>query len=318
MSLQITAFRAAVVSLLFVGSVLADGIFAARANAGVIRHDVADTAYLSLGGDPQYDSVGRITFGSNSGSGSGVLVGQNWYLTAAHNVYANYLANTPGDVQFTVGSNTYVADEIFVHPGYVSGSPTNGNDLALVRVTSNVPNVTPAELHTSGGEIGEVGTFVGFGRTGTGLTGASVSSSAKRGGTNVLDLTADAFNPLWSSNITLSDFDNPSSAAYSSWGSATPTTLEIMSAVGDSGGGVFVDFGSGPVLVGITAFVLFNGDGIDYGYGDGMGATRLAGHAEWIAQTMLVPEPASLSLASLGLLAAGAECLRRYRKRRRS
>jgi hypothetical protein len=311
MSLRTTAFQAALVSLLLVG-----GIFHARAAASVIRHDVADAAYQSLGSDPDYDSVGRITYGSNSGSGSGVLVGQNWYLTAAHNVYASYLANTPGDVQFTVGSNTYLADEIFVHPGYVSGSSTNGNDLALVRISANVSNVTPADIYTGGGEIGQVGTFVGFGRTGTGLTGSTVSTSVKRGGTNVLDVTANTFAPTWSSNLTLSDFDNPNSAAYSTWGSTTPTALEMQVAVGDSGGGVFVDFGSGPVLSGISTFVLLNGDSIENGYGDGMAATRLSGHAEWIAQTMLVPEPTSLKIASLGLCAVGAECLRRYRKRK--
>lgn len=307
MQLRAIAVTAALAFILSTGSAL----------AGVIRHDVADSNYLSLGADPQYDPVGRITFGSGSGSGSGVLVGDNWFLTAAHNVYSSFVANTPANVRFTVGGNLYLGDEIVVHPGYVSGTPTNGNDLALVRLSAPVPNVAPADVSTSGSEIGEEGTFVGFGRTGTGLTGATVSSSAKRGGTNVLDITADAFNPAWSSNIVLSDFDNPDSAAYSSWGSATPTALEILTATGDSGGGVFVDLGSGPQLVAITSFVLTNADGLSSGYGDAVGATRLAGHAEWIAETMLVPEPATLNMASLWLLAVGAECLRRYRRRRK-
>jgi hypothetical protein len=178
-----------------------------------------------------------------------------------------------------------------------------------------VTDVTPASLNTSGNEIGELATFVGFGRTGTGLTGASIASTAKRGGTNVLDVSGNMVDPEWSSNLALSDFDRPGDPGYSSWGSTTPTALESMLAVGDSGGGVFVDFGSGPQLVGLATFVLLNGDGINYGYGDGMAATRLAGHSAWIAETLLVPEPASLNLAGLGLLAAGAECVRRYRRR---
>jgi hypothetical protein len=306
MRLRTIAVTTALVSFLLSGGAVAE----------VIRHDVPDSSYLALGADPQYDSVGYISFASGSGSGSGVLIGNDWYLTAAHNVYSNYVANTPGSVRFTVGGNMYLADQIFVHPGYVSGASTNGNDLALVRLSTPVTNVTPASLYTDGNELGEVGTFVGFGTTGNGLTGATVSSSAKRGGTNVLDVTADTFNPAWSSNIVLSDFDNPDSAAYSTWGSATPTALEMLVAVGDSGGGVFVDVGNGPQLAALATFVLTNNDGINYGYGDAMGATRLSGHAEWIAQTMLVPEPTTLSLAGLGLLAAGAECLRRYRRRK--
>ncbi len=306
MRLRTLAVTAALASFLLVGSSL----------AAVIRHDVADANYLSLGANAQYDPVGRVTFTSSGGSGSGVLIGDSWYLTAAHNVNSHYLAGTPQNVRFTVGGNNYLADEIFVHPGYVAGASTNGNDLALVRLSAAVSNVTPSGLYTGGGEIGEDGTFVGFGATGTGSTGSTVSSSAKRGGTNALDITANAFNPLWSSNVVLSDFDNPDSAAYSTWGSSTPTALEMLVASGDSGGGVFVDFGSGPQLAAISVFVLVNGDGINGGYGDAMGATRLAGHAEWIAQTMLVPEPATFSIAGLGLLALGAESLRRYRRRK--
>lgn len=305
MRLSSIAALAALVSLLSTGA----------ASAAVVRHDVADASYLALGADPQYDSVGRITYSASSAIGSGVLIGESWYLTAAHNVYSNYIANTPANVRFTVGGNLYLADEIVVHPGYVNGASTNGNDLALVRLSAPVSNVTPAELLSGGGEIGQVGTFVGYGRTGTGLTGATTSTTARRGGTNVLDVTANAFDPSWSSNIVLSDFDHPGSAGYSTWGSSTPTALEMLVATGDSGGGVFVDLGSGPQLAALSTFVLTNQDGIDMGYGDGMGATRLANHAEWIAETMLVPEPASINLAGLGLLAAGAECLRRYRKR---
>ncbi len=294
-------------------AVFASLFCAGFASAGVIRHDVADASYLALGNDPDYDSVGRVTYSVGSGSGSGVLIGQDWYLTAGHVVYSNYLNNTPGNVQFTVGGNTYVADQIVLHPGYVNNLSENGNDLALVRLSSVVSNVTPASLYTSGGEIGQTATIVGFGRTGTGLTGATVGTNVKRAGTNVLDTTGDTFASGWSSNVALSDFDYPGQP-YSTWGSSTPTALEYLVAEGDSGGGVFVDFGSGPVLAAISSFLLSNNDGVFPGYGDGMGATRLSGHAAWIAETLAVPEPSTLVLAIVGLLAIGA--VHRGRKHR--
>ena len=269
--------------------------------AGVIRSDVADSQYIALGSSSTYASAGKVTFGSNSDWASGVLVAGDWMLTAAHVVNSNFINNTPGNVQFTVGGNTYTGSQIIIGPGYVSGSSENGNDLALVKLSSTVTNVTPMALYTGSSELGEVGTFVGYGKTGTGPTGLNVSSGAQlRGGTNVIDIRGDQFASGWSSNILMSDFDSPTNPAYSSFGSATPTPLEYLPADKDSGSGLFITVGYNTYLAGLVSFALFNTDGIQFGYGDAIAATRISGHAAWI-QSQGVPELSSGVMTAFGL-----------------
>lgn len=287
--------------------------------AGVIRHDVADANYLALGNAAAYAPVGQVTFTNNADWASGVLIGEEWFVTAGHVVRSNFLANTPGNVQFTVGGNTYTANQIVLNPGYVHGQPYNGNDIAIVRLSSSVGNVDPARVYVGADELGELGTIVGFGRTGNGLTGMVASSAAKRGGTNDIDITGDAFDATWSSNVLLSDFDRPGHPTYSSWGSSTPTALEYLIAEKDSGAGLFIEVDGKIGLAGVFAFALFNADGISYGYGDAMAATRVSGHYAWmgsyISDLSTVPEASTLTLISAAILGGALASFRSRRRR---
>jgi len=283
-------------------------ISAGTAWAGIIRDDVPDASYQALGNDPNYASVGRVN--SSIGTTTGVLISQDWFLTAGHVVWGNYQANTA--VSFNVGSNSYSSAEIVMHPGYVNGSAQNGFDLALVRLSSPVTNVTPASLYTGNGELGQVGTSVGFGQGGTGTTGATSSTGTKRAGTNVIDIDGATYAG-WSPSVLLSDFDRPGTPA-NLWGSPTPTPLEYLVAPGDSGSGVFIDVGNGPELAAIASFVLFNGDGLNYGYGDRMGAIRVSAELAWISEVTGVPEPSSLVLAAVGVALVTAARIRRRRR----
>ena len=85
-------------------------------------------------------------------------------------------------------------------------------------------------------EFQAIGTEVGYGMTGTGLTGAVTFDEQKRGGQNVIDTYYGSGNRIF-----LSDFENPHSASTNHFGSAIPVDLESLIAPGDSGGGVFVD-----------------------------------------------------------------------------
>ncbi len=142
---------------------------------------------------------------------SGTLIGPQWVLTAAH-VVGNA---TPDQLSFTVGGATYLGMQVFVEPTY-AGSAYAGNDLALIRLATAVMNVLPAPYSAAMNEVGRIGTFVGFGATGTGTTGAVIPEGTQRAGQNVLDVTADFFNTpdtplneIYSDRILISDFDSP-------------------------------------------------------------------------------------------------------------
>ena len=281
------------------------------AYSGVIRDDVPISDYQAVANDPLYASSGKITFGSNSDWAGGVLVGNNWVLTAAHIVNSNYLNNTPSNVQFTVGGNTYSGIAIFVNPGYQSSTPQNGNDIALVQLSSPVTNVAPAALYTGNSALGEVGTYVGWGKTGDGLAGMNPSSGATHlGGTNVIDVTGNLVNPSWSSNILLSDFDSPTNSSLNLWGSATPTPLEYLPCDKDSGSGLFVTENGQTYLAGIVDFALFNNNNINFQYGSAIGSTGVAGQVSWIQTVTGVPEVPSGLMAGMGGLVLSMLCLK--------
>ncbi len=101
-------------------------------------------------------------------------------------------------------------------------------------------------LYTGTSEFGQVGTYVGFGLTGTGLTGYGTLDNQKRAFQNVID--GSFGNP---SILLGSDFDNPHSTADSGFGSAIPLLLEGCVTPGDSGGGVFIMEGSQYYLAGV-------------------------------------------------------------------
>src|SRR5439155_27309517 len=95
---------------------------------------------------------------------SGTLIENNWVLTAAH------VMDGTASAQFTVGGRTYGVSKWITHPRW-DNALRRGYDLALVKLNVPVSNVAPATLYTGHQELGATATFVGFGRTGTGVTG---------------------------------------------------------------------------------------------------------------------------------------------------
>lgn len=326
---------------------------AAPALAGTIRHDRDPQLYLNLGAAPQYASVGHfdLTKWEPGFSGAGTLIDDNWVLTAAH------VFEGTNSGQFTVGGQTYAIERGIIHPKWNS-ELRRGYDLALVKLASPVAGVAPAPLYTGKRELNALATFVGFGRTGTGLTGATDYDALKRAGQNVIDGTlgpeqwpnaATFRNKLPKGARTfVADFDNPADLTASQTGGPNAADLEYLISRGDSGGGVFLDFGKGPVLAGVHSFAEIP-DGIDDSdYGDITGHVRVSAHARWIRQMlkkdhkaemqairaalrsgglprMLMPENLSVSDArtsavvpeptSIGAIALAALVLRRTRRR---
>jgi len=303
--------------------IFAAALFAAAPLRAIVELDssfsVTDADYIALGAE--YPEVGVI---SGSGDvGSGVLIAPDWVLTAAHIAAAQTTATTT----FYVGGNSYNITETIIAPGYTS-SPID-NDIALIKLASPVTNVAPAALYTGSAELGVTATWTGIGQTGNGLTGQNGDGvGTLRGATNVVDAfayssltpTPDVYLTTNSGNGTFiaADFDDGtagnntlSGAPYNS--SATPTSLEGSLGASDSGGGVFANFGDGPVLIGINDFIA-PGNGTSTQYGALSGATRVSTYSTWIDSQ--IPEPSATALLT-GIFAGLFAVARSRRKSRK-
>jgi len=288
-------------------------VVASLAPAGTVRHDVPDAQYTGLAGQSQFDPVGRMNWTDSNGTfiSSGTLITPQWMLTAGHTVDTTASSRT-----FTVGGSSYSASIAIAHPNW-TGDLTAGFDIGLVRLDTPVTNVTPASvfgLALPSAFVGAVGTSVGFGATGTGLTGINAPAGTKRAGQNVVDGAGlIAGSTTYSGNILFSDFDNPDDPDDNLFtGSAVPLALEYLIAPGDSGGGLFFQDTNGDWAVGaVHSFGLAFDGNLDSDFGDAMGSTAISPHWEWIQETiqqteasLAVPTPAAIvpGLVLVGLL----------------
>ena len=268
------SFRAGVMGVL-----LGLSVTGTAAQAGTIRHDRSDQLYLDLAQEPQYQPVGMITIGEYLGSGT--LVAGRWVLTAAHVVEDG----TASQFNFDLGGQTYGATQIIVHPEW-NGDLTESGDLAMVKLDRVVTGVSPATLYTGRAEVDKVTTVVGFGRTGTGLTGDVLEAGTKRAGQNLIGGLGDVVG--YSTKSILADFDDPDPFAT---GLGICLDLEYCTAPGDSGGGWFIQDNNQHLLVGVTSYG-FSQDGLtDSDYNDAMGATRVSDYLGWIQPLLTLATP---------------------------
>lgn len=298
-----------------------------HASAGTIRHDVLDSTYTSLGNSSAYDAVGYFNGATPGEFMSGTLMRTNttdatsqFVLTAAH--VANSLI--AGSSTFAVGGQTYLVQTYTTHPQY---NVTPGNDIAIVKLASAPTNVAPISIYTGTGETTRTGTIVGFGSSGTGLSGQILGSQGtKRAGTNVIDLygsmvDASSFSASTTDsagrNLLITDFDAPvaNQGAYpNQFIGATPLATEYQLADKDSGGALIINVAGIDYIAGVSVLVSDTAStpgtiSSTSTYSDLSGFTRVSSFQSFITTTA-VPEPGSIAAIAL---VAGAGLMRRRR-----
>lgn len=261
------------------------------AGAVIWRDDKPESSYTTLAADPDYAAVGVVKNGEGEVRASGVLISPTWVITAAH------YGQGSNPRTFTVDGETRVILNRTRHPNWIdTPDPAEGYDLALLHLDKPITNIAIPELYTALGEVGMVGTYVGYGLGGDGDSGeVDGTDDVKRAGQNIISKAGGSIPGIggsFSSNVLLADFDKPtfpgSSTATGSYSKLTGALqdLENMIATGDSGGGVFIEIAGTTYLAAVhSAAISFDpgGDnGIPFDYGDILLSTRIQPSLGWI------------------------------------
>ncbi len=175
----------------------------------------SDSRYRTHTGDG-FDGVVRVSFGGYYGTGTLLLDGRA-ILTAAH-----LLEGRTGTVNVSFetrnGTQTLTATQALQHPGYDANS---NNDLAIVWLSTPAPAAANRyEIYRDSDEIGQLFNLIGYGRTGSGSTGATsndTTSPVRLKAINQFDADAATLKSYLGSGITwtplagtqlIADFDN--------------------------------------------------------------------------------------------------------------
>jgi len=248
--------------------------------------------------DSTFDPVGLFT-GTNSNNetfvvGSGILIDPYWVLTAGHVTLSG-----PGvlwqSMEFNLSADTGANPDKFIpadlwipYPGYDTTVPVGtGSDIALVRLSEPVFDVTPAARFYGEDVAGIHLLMAGYGNPGVWPTSGAFDG-IRRAGENVGDslggLEGEVEEQYW-----LAEFDDATEQ---------PLPIEWVGSRNDSGGPWLADVDGTMQLVGITSFVV--------GDFESTGAIRTSLYNGWIDTTIAsasVPEPTSTALMTIGLLA---------------
>jgi V8-like Glu-specific endopeptidase len=301
--------------------------------AGTIRHDRDDRVYQMMAQKEGWQAVGQmgqiLPDGQFFGRCTLTLIDEQWVLCAAHcinsfdpftGVYEEF---PPPLVRIGTQFVQLTPADVFVHPGWIQGGAniaSGGYDIALFRLPAPLDRerrrprpqgrqpvtrqpvdpgraIIPLRINTKRTEVGQRATSVGFGGTGTGLTGEVLRTSDLRAGVNTIDATAvtlKARSPrslprtIGNERMLLTDFDSPLTPAMNVVGLAEPLNYEYTTARGDSGGPLILPNGE---IAGICSGGLHPLGFNLSAYGDLAIFTRVSSYRDWITSVKAGKEP---------------------------
>lgn len=233
-------------------------------------------------------SVGSVV--QNGNPYTGVLITRHHVLTAAH-----VTGDDPAKLEFVLNAGGDAAQRLAVkaihrHPEWKGFDPKRPNDdLAILELAEAAPAEIPIHPIVTGGlHKGMEFTAVGYGASGHGDTGVTVSSSptVKRVGRNNVDaLIPDDQVPGRIEGF-MFDFDG---GGYNFLGGeGLGNDVETTFAGGDSGSPSFIHAPGGWALFGINTFIRTFPDGPTKPstFGTGGGGMIVAAYKEWIEQVV--------------------------------
>lgn len=224
--------------------------------AGTRDPKIEDSSYIDYGS--KFNCVVSVCGSEENGQlycASGVAIRPRWIITAAHVVKKSKVCrirvnNKKINVSVTLPHKNFNEDNF----GYY--------DIALGHCDEDIGLDFYPDLYSESDEIGKICSVSGYGITGTFETGAKVSDSQKRAGSNKINYI--------DKHLLICNLADAS------------TGMEFLIASGDSGGGLFID----QKLAGINSCVISIGKSPNSSYGCESGHTRVSQHLKWIQENI--------------------------------
>ena len=240
-----------------------------------------------------YDGVAYLSTVDGS---SGVLI-DSWYLLTAKHAVFGWSGNT-ATFHLASGTRVFALAEVFTCPTA---------DLAVVRLNrdTGLEGYPLYDPNVYGSEIGQVGIVAGYGMSGLSSTvQAGGDPNYPRGTLRVGYNMIDTIDPNYTTHgrCLRMDFDSPTSGGpYGSLGA----DKEVLAALGDSGGPVFLNAGGQLRVAGIHVAVAPNDPNHWPKYGDNSYHVCVSSYASWISSVVAgTPAPYTGDFNNDGLVNA--------------
>jgi len=268
-----------------------------------------NSRYRTYPGDG-YDGVVRVSFGSYYATGVLLFDGRA-ILTAAH-LFEGNTGSASVTFETSNGTQTLNATKILLHPEYDDAQ--SNNDVAIVWLSSAAPTAANRyDIYRDNNEIGQPFTLVGYGRSGTGSTGATSSDTVtpiRLKAANQFDADAATLKSYLGSGMSwtplagtqlIADFDNGSSTNDALGQLIYRNDLglglyEGLIAQGDSGGPAFLN----GKIAGVASYITSLSRGnvnpdvdtrINSSFGEVAAWQRVSAYQQWIDQSLRANYP---------------------------